>query len=167
MSRALMCLPLQLDAHALQRRLLDIEHGDLRNASVDSIAWAIRDLIPAIGGFTVVVPAYEPGMKLYRAVKLNEKPSHVSRISYPPSHLVTSYGRLNRPGQPIFYCSTHTDPPFFELGLKPGDLRCAVNLGDGRNAPLEPSRILRREFQPGQCESRITKLACSRTRDRL
>lgn len=60
----------ELDSDTLRAQLKEIESLDLRVCTVEQIAYKIRRLIPAIGGFQVRIPTYEPAMCVYRAVKL-------------------------------------------------------------------------------------------------
>ncbi len=49
------------------------------------------------------------------------KTTNISEISYPPAEYVTTFGRGNKIGQPMFYCAAHRHVPFFELNCSPGD----------------------------------------------
>jgi len=71
--------------------------------------------------FATTVPFLEPGQKLYRAVRWEKKHSVTSRLSYPPADRVTAFGRVNRPGQPMFYCSVAWNAPLFELRVEPNE----------------------------------------------
>lgn len=91
---------------------------DLKSVEPDFLRNRISSLFH---GFVSETPLINPGQKVYRAVKWAERPSYVHQISYPPAERVSKYGRVNRPGQPIFYGSIGWNAPLFELRLKPGD----------------------------------------------
>ncbi|WP_261844797.1 hypothetical protein [Aliamphritea ceti] len=60
---------------------------------------------------------------VYRANKVEEKPSDVSRISYPPKEIVKiPQGRCNYNGNSVFYCSVDPSAALFEINPREGDL---------------------------------------------
>jgi len=97
--------------------------SNLANLEIDEIK---RRLDPVFIGMAVEVPIIDPGTFLYRARKLGgdfRKPSGITRadLIYPPKAR-TRIGRLNRPNESVFYCSTGKEALFLELqDLKPGD----------------------------------------------
>jgi hypothetical protein len=58
---------------------------------------------------------------MYRAVPCEPRPETVRRISYPPPEIVTANQRLNRSGEPRFYCSVAAPAVFYELQAKQGE----------------------------------------------
>ena len=90
----------------------------LRRKDLDTLhRWLLRKL----GGYMIAVKDMPAGQRLYRGVRCPERPEKISRISYPPAD-IASLGRLNRPGQPKFYCSAGGPPVFYELHAQRGDL---------------------------------------------
>jgi hypothetical protein len=65
-------------------------------------------------GCNVTVLTLFPGKRLFRAVRVTERPIHQSRISYPPSRLLDKMGRANDVGHAMFYASMADRP-----GLEP------------------------------------------------
>lgn len=65
----------------------------------------------------IFIPSFT-GITLHR-IRLNEETNapfeKLQDISYPPSKFVNNYGRVNRPGQPMFYCSEVRDVCELEL----------------------------------------------------
>lgn len=104
--------------HEVRQRIEAIRRIDLESADPGYLRGRIDSLFH---GFVNETPFVNPGQKVYRAVKWAEKPSYVHQLSYPPAERVSKYGRVNRPGQPIFYGSIGWNAPLFELRLKPGD----------------------------------------------
>jgi len=65
------------------------------------------------------VPAKQ---RLFRGVFCPSRPNTISRISYPPPEKITELQRVNRVGEPRFYCSVAAPAVFYELHAKQGDL---------------------------------------------
>ncbi len=65
------------------------------------------ELLPSIQlvhrGFTLDMPEFEPGLKIFRAVRVDSKPINKGRLSYPPAEYVRQNGRLNAAGEVLFY----------------------------------------------------------------
>src|SRR5271168_2303536 len=55
--------------------------------------------------FRVSAPLFNPGEKVFRGVRVDQKPLLQSRLSYPPGERVRVNGRLNRAGEVMFYGS--------------------------------------------------------------
>jgi hypothetical protein len=83
----------------LQRELRALEVGSFNSLADAELCEKIR-LVHT--GFNFRVPTFPAGTQIYRAVKVSERPSRKARISYPPIGMVTSNGRLNRPGEGMF-----------------------------------------------------------------
>lgn len=84
----------------LRKELAQLEAGSFVDLTNEELREKIR-LIHT--GFTLNAPIYPAGTLIYRAVRVTERPSHKSRISYPPPQFATINGRLNKVGEVIFY----------------------------------------------------------------
>ena len=106
-----------VNPEAIGRAIADIESLDARSVEIS----ALRERIGSIcrGHYRVMAPRFEAGLQLFRG-RICPKPRKLSEISYPPDK-GTTLGRVNRPGQTFFYCSTIREAPFFELMPEPGD----------------------------------------------
>lgn len=93
---------LLLPLDELQHELNELEAGSFVSLSDEDLLAKIRALH---GGFQVNAPEFPPGTLIYRAVHVTARPSHMSRISYPPVARVSENGRLNRAGEVMFYGS--------------------------------------------------------------
>lgn len=102
----------------VRRRIAALRRIDLTTVDLSFLVERIHLLFH---GFAVSVPILEPGQKIFRAVKWDEKHLTVDWLKYPPSDKVTKYGRVNRPEQSMFYGSVGWNAPLFELQLKRGD----------------------------------------------
>jgi hypothetical protein len=90
--------PLPLEE--LRRELSELEAGSFVDLTDDELREKIRLIHD---GFTLNAPIYPAGTLIYRAVRVTERPSHKSRISYPPPQYVRVNGRLNKAGEVMFY----------------------------------------------------------------
>ena len=61
------------------------------------------------------------GFQVYRVRKMDDKPSVRSDVGCPPPEFITRYGRLNRPGQSVFYASLARTSACFEVRPVLGD----------------------------------------------
>jgi len=91
-----------MDIDALKKELADLEGGAFTSLSDSALMDQIRRLHT---GFVIQTPILPVETRIFRAVKVSERPSNKARVSYPPPKFVTSNGRLNRPGEVIFYGS--------------------------------------------------------------
>jgi RES domain len=82
---------------------------DLQRVTIDEI---LALLTPIFRGYAVQAPHFEPGITLFR-LRICDKPTHIDALLYPPPHL-TPLGRVNREGNPVMYCCTSREAPFFE-----------------------------------------------------
>jgi hypothetical protein len=103
--------------------LFDEIMGRLASLDIDEIKTRLQ---PALLGYRITSPIFDPGAFMYRARRITSKFNkevgikHADLI-YPPAS-IAPLGRLNRPGQPVFYASMHKRSVFFELpDLKDGD----------------------------------------------
>jgi hypothetical protein len=82
---------------------------DLQRATIDEI---MALLTPIFRGYAVQAPHFEPGITLFR-LRICDKPTHIDALLSPPAHLAP-LGRVNREGNPVLYCCTSREAPFFE-----------------------------------------------------
>ena len=101
--------PINHDPAAARAAISSIRALDLRRASIEEI---LDLLTPVFRGYRVQAPHFQPGITLFRS-RICDKPSHISGLLSPPSH-ITPVGRVNRAGNPILYCCTSRQAPFFE-----------------------------------------------------
>jgi len=103
--------------------LLDEIVTNLHELEIDEIK---ERLEPLWNGMSVETPIFDPSMFVYRARIVNSTFNkangiNIAALKYPPKGFASA-GRLNRAGDPMFYCSTSKAPIFFELpDLKAGD----------------------------------------------
>jgi|SRR5208283_1219897 len=91
---------LLLPLEDLRQELSDLEAGSFVGMTDEELQEQIRRIHH---GFVLRAPAYPPGTLIYRAVRVTERPSNKSRISYPPPEHVRANGRLNKAGEVMFY----------------------------------------------------------------
>jgi hypothetical protein len=105
------------------RSIFEKIEADLRILEIDEIKRMLESLMI---GYGIESPIFSAGAFLYRARRMGPTFSKSMGITYkdliyPPKH-VSTLGRLNRAGQPLFYSSMHKQSVFFELpDLKAGD----------------------------------------------
>jgi hypothetical protein len=75
-----------------------------------------------LGGMARAVKNITAGNIIYRGVFRDHRPDLISNSSYPPPDKVTKLGRLNRPGQSVFYASCAPPGVFYELKAREGAL---------------------------------------------
>lgn len=103
------------EANQWIERVRDI---DIESQNIDVLKREI-DFFPK--GFMMAGIPISKGETIYRARILDEKPMHVSDLSYPPKHAISEFGRANRPHNPIFYASSGGAAAVFEINPDPGD----------------------------------------------
>lgn len=108
---------MKINSREFRNGILQIERMSIANVD-DHYVFSIFNKL--MKGYTTQTARLLPGSKIHRARKC-EKPQLVSEISYPPSHLVTSYGRGNLIGQSVFYGSTSGASALAEIDCKIGD----------------------------------------------
>jgi hypothetical protein len=91
-----------LSDEELKNELSALESGSFVSLTDDELHEKIRIIH---SGFLLQAPIYPVGTLIYRAVRVSQRPTHASRVSYPPLELVKTNGRLNRPGEGMFYGS--------------------------------------------------------------
>lgn len=101
----------------IEARILEIESLDLTFVEIEEIKNLLTLLFT---GYAVTTPLFDSGLTLYRGIPYDKKPETISYLSYPPKE-IAKINRASREKQPIFYCATSRQVPFFELGAKPND----------------------------------------------
>jgi hypothetical protein len=89
-------------------------NADLKTLEIDEIKSQLEHLVK---GMVVRSPTFDPGAFLYRARRIGTTFNKTigmkyADLIYPPKGL-TRLGRLNREGDPVFYCSVHKESIFF------------------------------------------------------
>lgn len=102
--------------------IAQIRDTDLRTVTVDEL---VELLNPIYDGWIVRAPMFDPGLSIFRGRKLDTRPKTFAEVGYPPPP-VTTQGRANRRGSPLFYGSAAREPIYFELGLSVGDRMAIV-----------------------------------------
>lgn len=102
----------------MQSRIERINRLNLEHVEIEAL---VEELRPLLLGYQISTPILGPSQRLFRGVKRLNRPVHVSEIGYPPASKISTFGRVNRPGQTRFYCSVGSPVPFFELGVQSGD----------------------------------------------
>ncbi|MFZ5978981.1 MAG: hypothetical protein EO766_09355 [Hydrotalea sp. AMD] len=100
----------------IKARISEIENLNLLEADIDNIKELLKLLFT---GYALSTPVFDPGLILFRGIKYSDKPSNISFLSY--RKVGAAQGRANRQNEPLFYCATMREIPFFELDVKPGD----------------------------------------------
>ena len=88
----------------------------LRRLTIDELKGILR---LKLGRMVRRVGTINPGNRVFRGVKWDERPNQISKLSYPPGDYAR-LGRLNRDGQPVFYASCAGPGVFYELRAEPG-----------------------------------------------
>ena len=107
-----------LPDNEIKKKLKEIKRTDLRTVDFESLKMSIMRLSK---GLTVEAPKYNPGLTLYRGRSINRRPVKVRDLGPPPPHLVSDFGRVNRPKQSMFYLNSSRNAVFFELRLNAAD----------------------------------------------
>ena len=116
----------------VEDRIDELRNIDLKTVDID----VIKELLVLLfRGYVNQTPKLKLGQPIYRGVLCYEKPDQVTQLSYPPKEVVKFLGRINRPGESIFYGCTSRQAIFYELGLKSGD-KIAVSKWTMKSQPL-------------------------------
>jgi hypothetical protein len=84
---------------------------------------ALKNLLRRqLGGMVRAVKNINAGTIIYRGVPWDRRPDLIAQLSYPPIDKVRQFGRLNRPGQSVFYGSAAPPGVFYELKAREGNL---------------------------------------------
>jgi hypothetical protein len=86
--------------------------AQLRDKDIDTLKRYLQYKVP---GYTVALSFITKKNVLYRGVRWQQRPTNIDDLSYPPHNSVTRFGRVNRIGKPIFYCSVSWEAVFYEL----------------------------------------------------
>jgi hypothetical protein len=92
--------PTFLPLDELQKELTELENGSFTSLSDDELQKKIGSIHK---GFIFQAPTFPIGTLIYRAVRVSQRPTHQSRVSYPPVEFAKSSGRLNGIGDVMFY----------------------------------------------------------------
>jgi|SRR5256885_3104037 len=104
----------------LKEELRTLEEGSFIRLTDDELFLKIRRIHI---GFMIHAPVYSAGTFIFRAVRVAERPSHKSRVSYPPREIVLANGRLNSAGEVMFYGALNQFAScLFECGMRAGEL---------------------------------------------
>lgn len=93
--------------------------SQLRRLTVEALKNRLRT---ELGGMERAVKYITAGNIIYRGVPWDRRPDLIEQLSYPPLDKVTKLGRLNRPGQSVFYGSCAGPGVFYELKAREGCL---------------------------------------------
>jgi hypothetical protein len=108
---------------AFDPKIFDDVVAELSSLDIDQIKARLQ---PALIGYAITCPIFDPGAYLYRARRVTpnfNKTVGIGRqdLIYPPK-TVARLGRLNRNGEALFYASMHKQSVFFEVpDLRDGD----------------------------------------------
>ncbi len=100
----------------IKSRISEIDNLNLLESDIDNIKELLKLLFT---GYALSTPFFDPGLILFRGIKYSDKPLNISFLSY--RKVGAAQGRANRKNEPLFYCATMREIPFFELDAKPGD----------------------------------------------
>src|ERR1700730_13830104 len=94
----------------------DFSQIDYQSASIGEISELMN---PLLDKFRIAAVRYKKGIYINRMRKCDQ-PTQIRDITYPPAQL-TSIGRANEEGKPLFYGSIGKNVPLFELDPSIGD----------------------------------------------
>ncbi|HTT80843.1 MAG TPA: hypothetical protein VMF86_14300 [Stellaceae bacterium] len=92
--------------------------AQLQRLDIDTLRRMLR---AKLGGYVIAVKDIPAHHLFYRGVHCDACPATTRRIFYPPASVVTTCGRVNRAGEPRFYCSVAAPAVFYELHARQGD----------------------------------------------
>lgn len=95
--------------------------GQLRHQTIQALK---AQLQKKLAGMMRAVKDITTENLVYRGVEWGERPDLISQLSYPPPDRVRQFGRLNRPGQSMFYGSRAAPGVFYELRAQLGACIC-------------------------------------------
>jgi hypothetical protein len=110
-------LPKLAPINQLRDRVAAIKRISLENTDIDFLKQRLTLLFR---GYALSAPVLGREQVLYRGVLWPERPMQLRQLWHPPPDRVHTWGRANRPGQPMFYASTSRAAVFFELDVAPG-----------------------------------------------
>lgn len=101
----------------IESRIRALQALDLKAADFAEL----RRLTMALGkGQLIQAPIYKPGIMLFRARIVAERPKSIVELGIPPPDKVADFGRANLPGQPVLYLNTLRNAVFFEVSPAAG-----------------------------------------------
>lgn len=107
----------RLSLRELRSRIAVLKALHLQRADLEYLK---KQLVPILHHYVHPAPLIQPGERIFRAVLWPEKPRLKGQLGYPPAEFVTTYGRANRPGEPIFYGSVGSTATIQELAPATG-----------------------------------------------
>jgi hypothetical protein len=102
----------------LRKELEVLESGATGGLRDEQLLLKIRALHD---GFQIITPLLPAGTGFYRAVRVSQRPTEKSRVSYAPPEFIKKNGRLNRAGEPMFYGAFSLFTGLMECGCKVGE----------------------------------------------
>src|ERR1700689_1932100 len=91
--------------------------SQLKRLTIEALKNQLRT---KLGGMVRAVKDIRAGNIIYRGVFWDQRPDLISHFSYPPPDRVATLGRLNRPGQSVFYATCAGPGVFYELKAREG-----------------------------------------------
>jgi len=107
-----------LNIGEIQAKIDELRKTDLETTDIDDL---INGINTCFRGYRIQVPRIKKGLKLYRGVKCKNKSQIMHQLTYPPAGKIIRYHRAGRPGQPLFYCSSTWQAPFYEIRVNKED----------------------------------------------
>jgi hypothetical protein len=120
-SRVMRELLSNLTVESIQHAIKFVREADLKVVQIDDFKAALIEMLRAYGCYAKSI---SQGIPLFRAMKHNpdeDRFVNLSRI-YPDPKFLTTLGRANREGDPIFYLSGDPGITFHEIKAKAGDV---------------------------------------------
>ncbi len=112
-----------LNAKELRKHIQAIKNLKLEVTDLDFLK---EQLLPIVGSWLHISPIVNYGQLVFRGVHWGEKPINKKQLSYPPAEIIKTFQRVNRPHEPMFYCSVGCHSTILELAPQTGD-RIAIS----------------------------------------
>lgn len=94
------------------------EGVDLENAKIEELT---ARLTPLFTDLRIYAPLVNQGTKFFRARVVADRVCNISEVGMPPASAITTWGRLNEPGEQLGYFSTSRRSAYFEVHPRVGD----------------------------------------------
>jgi hypothetical protein len=120
--KVLDALRMGVDHREVKNLVRHLRGLDLRRIDLEHLK---RILLPLTNGYLLGSMATNIDEPIYRAVRWSDKPTNRTQLSYPPSSVVPQ-GRVNSPGNSMFYGSAGCHSTILELAPDLGD-RLAIS----------------------------------------
>jgi hypothetical protein len=126
----------QVSIHDLRQRITRLRQADLRTLSQGAVAARIARIIDQ---YPFQIRSWSvSGVYRARVNKPGVPFTHAAELWYPPTpELVKGAGRLNKPGQVLFYAANMPNVAAIELRVKPGDMVTVLVARTRSGAPQE------------------------------